>query len=655
MLLARIERNAISTFLVVLLTSIGAAAEWRTTGPPGGTIRAFAVDPNAPATIYAGTQDGVFRSQDNGATWASLNEGLTHRSVISIAVDPSDSRIIYAGTEGGGLFKSTDAGGSWTAKNEGLRPRGQRFWAISVWSVAIDPARPSQIYSGVESVMASTPQPDFPGGIFKTVDGGETWQAVIGFPLTRVSAIAIDPQNPSTLYAGTFRCGVMKSSNNGETWMPLPTPQDLDVRALRIDSGETSTIYAASLKSGVFRSKDAGLSWKALDSGLTDSYIMDVLIDPFQHSTIFAAGEVEGVFKSVDRGDHWQWTSALLQGLGLRALVGVTGDQKAVLVGSYGRGVFKTGDGGSSWTSSSKGMPNAGVTAVATARWAPKKLWATDGRIVFAKDSDGWSIKGVLPYANCGVNSFLTDPNARHTLYFAGCGAWRSENDGQGWAPMTPEGSAVIQLLALDPAVDGHIYAGTPKGVYVSHDRGNSWNATNFRDGVRGCLVADPRHARRVFACTNRELRRSDDAGRTWISLAAPTVDLGGAIVVDSRNSAVLIAGYGHELFRSRDAGATWAVVLERKVESIVVEPSRGHYFAVFRRSPDAEGQAGSIILESDDGGRSWKQTLDIPKQEVLSLAAEPLGRTLFAATGGGVYELHLSSRNKARKASLVH
>jgi hypothetical protein len=122
---------------------------WTTNGPAGGDILALAIDPSSPATLYAGTADGrgIFKSRNGGESWSLINTGLTEpgfptvRPVVDLAIDPSTSATLYAGTFGGGAFKSTNGGASWSAINTGLT-------SVFVRTLAIDPTNPATLYSG---------------------------------------------------------------------------------------------------------------------------------------------------------------------------------------------------------------------------------------------------------------------------------------------------------------------------------------------------------------------------------------------------------------------------------------------------------------------------------------------------------------------------
>ena len=127
---------------------------WTTQGPQGGLIRALAIDPGTPGTLYAATNGtGLFKSTDAGITWRPANAGLpdggvydpdlgAFNGVAALAIDPRTPSTLYAGTDSVGVFKSTDAGDTWISADTGL-PDG-----YSVAALAIDPHTPSTLYAG---------------------------------------------------------------------------------------------------------------------------------------------------------------------------------------------------------------------------------------------------------------------------------------------------------------------------------------------------------------------------------------------------------------------------------------------------------------------------------------------------------------------------
>src|SRR5256885_29467 len=169
--------------------------------------------------------------------------------------------------------------------------------ATRILALAIDPESPTTIYAGAES-----------GGVFKSTDGGGGW-ANTGLTGVDVRALVIDPLTPTTVYAGTSGAGVFKSSDGGTSWIAVNTGlPDGYVRALAIDP-QTPTILYVSISSyprRLFKSTDGGTSWSASDDGLYDDIYVDALaIDPLTPTTLYAGTHGSGVFKSIDAGGRW--------------------------------------------------------------------------------------------------------------------------------------------------------------------------------------------------------------------------------------------------------------------------------------------------------------------------------------------------------------
>ena len=150
-------------------------------------IRAIAIDPQNTNTVYAAAHGyGAFKSTDAGASWVAVNNGLTDPNVSALMWTASVPAVLYAGTETG-LYRTEDAGGSWQAV-PGLYGR--------VVALVGDRTSPSTLYAAMEPATGGA-------GVFKSTDAGETWTDV--GPYEQASSIAVSAASPSTVYAGTWR------------------------------------------------------------------------------------------------------------------------------------------------------------------------------------------------------------------------------------------------------------------------------------------------------------------------------------------------------------------------------------------------------------------------------------------------------------------
>ena len=325
---------------------LNAENEWIYVGLQGATITKLVFDPLQPHVLYAAGYGGsLFKTIDGGKTWESLNSGIEDLRMQSLAIDPSNSGTLYVGDtmykgiykstdyaqswapvsplEGdfnpyiwdlvidplksntlyaggqGGIYKTTDGGESWNRMGQGLPP-GPYGTPIEVVSLAIDPVNPNILYAGTYHQ----------NGLYKSTDGGETWKiANTGMEwygdVPSVSALAINPSNSNVLYAGTYNpddghgIGVFKSTDGGESWI-LVNPERLfrkGVVSLAIDPLRPNTVYSGNIYGEVFKTTDAGQHWKLMDKRLDDIwYIMSLAIDPRDHHTVFAATAL-GVFR----------------------------------------------------------------------------------------------------------------------------------------------------------------------------------------------------------------------------------------------------------------------------------------------------------------------------------------------------------------------
>jgi photosystem II stability/assembly factor-like uncharacterized protein len=285
--------------VVALLSHVPAQAaldQWSTGGPNGvGPINAVAVDPTDSLVLYAGSGSGgaVSKSTDGGASWQPANTGLPGSAKSSLAIDPTNHSIVYAGVNVGGVFKSTNGGGNWNPANTGLL-------VASVQSITIDPQNPN--------ILSASTSGAPPNGVFRSVNGGGNWNVMgIGLPNGIINTLAIDPQSPSTIYAGT-QFGVYKTTNSGGNWVPMnagfnpPTPI---INAVVINPQNPSEIFVGTGGFGVWKSVDAGVSWTQVSTGLTSSGINDLVMDPQRPHVLYAATASAGVFRTRNGGETW--------------------------------------------------------------------------------------------------------------------------------------------------------------------------------------------------------------------------------------------------------------------------------------------------------------------------------------------------------------
>ncbi|MFC1994870.1 WD40/YVTN/BNR-like repeat-containing protein, partial [Chloroflexota bacterium] len=255
-------------------------------GNPIG-IKAIAYAPSDANTVYTGTRRkvsftstditgealGIYKSTDGGETWVEKNGGLesSSKNINAILVSPQNPDIAYAATPDQGVLKTDDGGESWSLVNNGLM-------SLVVESLAINPENPNIIYAGLAEGV----------GIFKTTDGGELWEAinagiqvecpsflqrvgqvqtgvslekpkrVIGgeyysIPWTNIGSIVIDPVEPQTLYAADLHLGVYMSTDGGLSWTPINHGLSTKAVSALAISADGRVLYAATTGEGVFR------------------------------------------------------------------------------------------------------------------------------------------------------------------------------------------------------------------------------------------------------------------------------------------------------------------------------------------------------------------------------------------------------------------
>jgi photosystem II stability/assembly factor-like uncharacterized protein len=292
------------------------------------SVQAFTifVHPTDPATVFAGTNDGVWRSTDAGATFQRTDFPDSRTEVWSFLVDSRDPNRIYAGTSPIAIYRSDDGGAGWRKlPAPGMPSHCKGPFASRVMRLAQHPQRPDEIYAALEI-----------NGVMRSGDSGETWSdcsagliKLADLPHLKSKivsdttaegmldghAVAINPVDPDAVIVAV-RMGLFRSADQGRTWQDMkvgrfsPTTYGRDIKVSPI---EPNTLYSAlsvaasSHDGGLYRSSDGGQSWTRFDKVQVHGTIMSIGLHPRDAAQVYIGARYDGeVFGTQDAGRTWQ-------------------------------------------------------------------------------------------------------------------------------------------------------------------------------------------------------------------------------------------------------------------------------------------------------------------------------------------------------------
>jgi len=556
-----------------------------------------------------------------GTSVAASDEWVGHGPpggiVNAIAIDPSSPSTLYAGTSWGGVFKSVDGGTTWNTANIGLTDR-------LVSAIAIDPTNPATIYAGTQG---SQYQPT----LFKSLDGGGSWiPSSAGLNSFGNSApvenIAIDPSSPSTVYAGT-QVGVYKTTDGGSSWASIGSFNTFSFVA--IDPSDSSTLYVGS-SGAIYKSTNGGANWVQIGD-FTGTTVVAIVIDPTDPAVLYAA-HVDGVSKSVDGGQNWQSLPTGLTHPNLWELAIDPSNHNVLYVGGHRTGylddeygVFKTSDGGANWTQVVVGIEDQfSVGAIAIDPASPSTVYA-----------GGWS-------SNYKVNSRSSPGGVYKTIN--GASSWALANNGLN--------NSFVQSVTVNPANPNVLYAGlsdfasvstTNVGVSRSFDGGATWSLAS--DGLLDPftqrtspiydIVVDPTNPSRLYAAGAGGVFKSFDGGDNWepsdTGIDGNRYGFDIAINLVSPSTLYLATTNGYGLYRSTDYGANWSLV--RSAYAFAMDPASPNVLYAAETS-------GLGVSKSTDGGDTWGSPVPACSSlNVLAVAADSSAVYAGCYAPGGVWK----------------
>jgi photosystem II stability/assembly factor-like uncharacterized protein len=493
---------------------------WRMIGPfRGGRTRAVAGVPSQPNLFYIGAVNGgVWKSDDYGRTWTPMFDQEPSQSIGAIAVAPSDPKIIYVASGeglhrpdlsvGNGIYKSTDAGKTWT--HLGLRD-GQQIPAL-----VVDPRDPNKVFA---AVLGHPYGPNQERGIFRSIDGGNTWQKILyKDENTGGSDIEIDLSNPDVLYASLWEAregpwednnqfqgvggGLFKSTDAGNTWHPLTNglPKNITQINVAIAPSQPSRLYTSVATTehgeygsgaglGVYRSDDSGETWHvaatdprpAMRIGGGDLPI--IRVDPKNPDVVYSVSIV--TLRSTDGGKTWTSIRGAPGGDDYQNLWINPNNPNIILVVSD-QGAIVTVNGGQTW-SSWYNQPTAQLYHVGITNTFPYRVCAgqqESGSVcILSRGNDGEiTFRDWHPVATIEYGYVAPDPLDPDIIY----GGGRSEVSKYHWSTgqvqnvtPIPVRSAKFRTNRTEPTlfspIDPHTLYFSSNVLFKTTDGGQSW------------------------------------------------------------------------------------------------------------------------------------------------------------------------------------
>jgi len=288
------------------------------TGYTGEDSFSVAVDAIDPARVYAAGFGGIWASDDGGVTWYGITNPPIERRLgyEKIAADPSNAGHLLTGKTV--ILESTDGGASWFIRwgEDDFVAAGvprERTIGISPSRIVFAPSNPATVYIGFGpencAIGHEPPSCSAPGlGVIVSHDGGTTWQRAGDTVMRELSVfdLAVDPTDGRSVYAGTG-AGLYRTSDGGSSWQTVTgLPNRKPIHVVAIDPNDSSHLLVGVLLDGIYRSTDGGASWRHVVAGLeANSSFHDIRFSPVDSTVLYASDPFSGIYRSTDSGATW--------------------------------------------------------------------------------------------------------------------------------------------------------------------------------------------------------------------------------------------------------------------------------------------------------------------------------------------------------------
>jgi photosystem II stability/assembly factor-like uncharacterized protein len=651
-----------------------AGLELRGIGPAlvSGRVVDIAVDPRDTRTWYLAVAcGGVWKTTNNGTTFTPVFDDQGSFSIGTVTIDPNDSLTVWVGSGennsqrsvawGDGVYKSTDGGKSWS--NAGLGK------SEHIGRIVVDPRDSNIVYVAAQGPLWG---PGGDRGLYKTIDGGKTWKAVLTISEnTGVTDVVLDPSNPDTLYAASYQrrrhvftlinggpeSAIYKSTDGGATWTKLTKglpKENMGRIGLAIPRQEPKTVYAiveAARKSGgFFRSKDGGGNFEKMSSysGGGAQYYAEIFVDPNKPERVYAMDVYARV--SDDSGKTWKKIGESAKHVDNHHIWIDPANSDHVVMGCDG-GVYESYDRTATWEFKAN-LPITQFYRISADDALPfyHVYGGTQDNFSLGGPSRTTTMHGIVNsdwYVTVGGDGFRTvpDPKNPNIVYgesqYGGLGRYDKRTgelldiQPQPTGTMDPLRQNWDSPLIISPHDSNRLYFAA-QYLFRSDDRGNTWKP------VSGDLT------RRI------ERNTLPVMGRVWgIDAVAKNVSTSayGNIVSLSESplqEGLLYVGTDDGLIQvTEDGGKNW-----KKIEKFAGVPELTYVSALQASAFDANtvyaafdnhktGDFKPYVYKSTDRGATWKSiTSDLPAKGSAHVVIEDsLDRNLlFAGTEYGLF-----------------
>jgi len=529
--------------------------------------------------------------------WQPIFNSLDGGLVKSIAKDP-ETNYIYAGTAGGGIFVSNDNGNSWTAKNNGLLN----------WAVECVQINNNMIWAGTD------------GGLFLSTDNGNSWTAKNnGLLNIFVTSITF---SYNAVFVGTFG-GIFRSTDSGSNWISVST---FSTRAMVISG---SKIFAASGNS-VYMSSDLGSTWtlKTIQLGYSTGPVYSLALSG---NNVYA-GSLYGISISTDDGNSWTSLYQSPYGWNCRSIL-IRGNN--IYAGTALDGLYRSTDNGIIWEKATLDKSIYQLFSIDDNIFAATE----DGIYLSTDNGNNWTSKN-NGLSRVNIHSIAVD---QENIYIsassnASSKFYRSFDNGVSWwSPIND-----IENIGSIAIKDKDIFVGTPEGIYLSTDNGNSWTAKNNGLGniyVRTITVSGSN----IFAGTNGGIFLSTDNGNSWTARNNGITPGGSEVLsvlaiaeIDNR----IYASFSFGTYLSIDNGSTWTAINAGLLVQMAGTSNTYYYIprSFIKNNGFVYGATAKGIYKFSEGDGVWQPvTSNLPESLTISPFAS-YENNVFTGTSEGLF-----------------